>query len=161
MFYNYFSLDYSTCTNTETTQTNGVYWPIELVLLLIEGSWVVTKHTCFHSPGDQSLMSLCLWHLQWWFSWSLMWVFTSAPPLSSSSLPLYPPLWSEGHSSQSSFSYSHMWLSCLILFFEPYIGCQNCVMPSAYIMLFTPTHSLPFDSLSHILLCHLWVPFQN
>ena len=61
-----------------------------LVVPLIEGNWVVASHSCFPLSGNWSLVSLCLWQLWWWFAWSLVWVFTSAPPLSLSSLPLYP-----------------------------------------------------------------------
>ena len=43
----------------------------------------------------------------------------------------------------------------------PHTGYQNLVTHPASITLLNQTHSLPFDSLSHILLCDKWVLTQN
>ena len=71
-------------------------------------------------------MLLCLQQLQWWFSWSLVWVFTSAPPHGLSSLPLYPLFRVRVLHLRSSPSCSHMWSSHLILFWVHYWAPNLC-----------------------------------
>ena len=142
--------------------TNSIYCPIESksILLLIEASWVVASHSCFPSSGDWSLMPLCLQQHQWWFSWSLVWVSSSTTPHSLSSLPLYPPLWSQGPSSQCSQAI-HICTHLAWFSFEPNIGYQICVIPLAPLTLIAHTHSLPVNSLFLMLSCDMWVLAQN
>ena len=49
MYYNYFSQDYSKCTNTDTVQTDDINCPIESIIIL-EGSQTVASYSHFPSP---------------------------------------------------------------------------------------------------------------
>ena len=107
-------------------QTNGVYCPIEseLILLLIEGSWVEASYSPFSSPVDQSCMSLCLQQPWWQFLWSLAWIFRSAHPNCSYNLPLYPPSLESGSFFLILVQLLKYWFASLDCF-ESLIGHQN------------------------------------
>ena len=123
-----------------TTWTNIISCPMESksILLLIEGSLGMTSHSHFPSHVNQSLMPLCLQQLKWWFSWSMLHVFGSTLPHGSSSLPLYPPLQSEGPLSWS-LPAAHMYAHLTLFSFQCLIEHQICVTPLAPLTLFTHT----------------------
>ena len=120
----------------------------------------MASHLHFPSPSNWSLMSACLQHFWWWFLWSLVWVFTSAPPLSSSSLMLCPPLQSNGPLSQFSPA-THIYGYLTWFFFEPPHWVPNLCHTSCLYHTFALTHGLPIDSLFPILSCVAWVHIQN
>ena len=135
--------------------TNGIYHPIESILLCIEGSWVVASHSCFPSPGEWSLMLLCLQQLWWWFWWLLLWVFKSTLHLVCLVFLCAPSL--ELGSFISCLTSAVHVCGCLTwFFFKSFVGSQHCVTYCLSVL-----SQLTFDSLSHILFCDVRVLAWN
>ena len=121
----------------------NVYHPIESMLLLIEGSWVVASHSCFPSLGNQSLMSLCLWQLWWWFSWSLVWVFASAHHVVCLVF-LCTPLFGVRVLHLGLPLAAHI-CGCLAWFFlSPTLGAKivSCLLPLSHLLILLMVHLL-------------------
>ena len=131
---------------------------------MLEGSWVVARYSCFPSPHDWSIVSLCPQQLLWWFSWSLIQFFTSDPHLVHLVF-CCTPSWELGSfilvSPQLFMSTSTSVVVSLDSFFSPTLGAK---LMSCFFLLscFSTWHFTLYLQLSlHSSQCDMWVLAQN